>query len=130
MKSISFLILCAALVSNFAFAEGKTTSVICSTDAPKIEGFELVRVTRKKDRATGSYDVASRDFRSGAIRFQGSYDVELKRLKAKLIQVDEDGEEVSFLGSVDGYAAAGEHLRAIFASPAGPIELVCNVVAH
>jgi|GEM_PF-6199910 len=117
-------------------APGKATSVICSASSPRVEGFELVRVSRKKDRGNGAYSVVSQSVRDGGILFRGIYDVPLRRLKASAVQVDEDGEEGQFLASVDAVVAAGEHLRMIFMSPIGSekmpgkVELVCNVVSH
>jgi len=117
-------------------AAGKMTLVICSSSSPRAEGFELARVSRKKDKGTGFYTVVSRNWNEGGIRFEGTYDVQLRRLKVKAIQVDEDGEEGQFLASVDGVASAGEHLRMIFMNPVGPektfeqVELVCNIVSH
>jgi len=122
------------LISS-AVAAGKVTSVICSSSAPNVTGFELVRVSSKKNRAQGSH-VVSASVNEGGIQFQGMYDTSLKRLKVKAVQVDEDGEAGLVIASVDGYAAMGEHLRMIFLNPTGTekslqtIEMVCNVVAH
>jgi len=133
-------LLTVGMVSQGAVASpaavGKMTLVICSSSSPRAEGFELARVSRKKDKGTGFYTVVSRNLNEGGIRFEGTYDVQLRRLKVKAIQVDEDGEEGQFLASVDGVAFAGEHLRMIFMNPVGPektfeqVELVCNIVSH
>jgi len=123
-------------LSSVIAEPAKVTSVICSASSPRIQGFELIRVSRKKNRGNGAYNVTSHSVQDGGILFRGTYDVPLHRLKATAVQVDEDGEEGQFLASVDAVVDTGEHLRVIFMNPVGPektlekVELVCNVVSH
>lgn len=110
----------------------KKVLVVCSSSAGKTEGFHLANFNANRDSGAGMHNTAS-----GELRYVGTYDQAMERLRVNVFALDEEGEEKNLVAKLDAKAPFGEHVRMVFANPTSGssektelVELVCNILKH